>query len=311
MTDFPDTLADSAAASIVYTADVSHVAVIAASLPVMTVELVAETGEVVEIAADLPVPEVDMVILWGGSVVIDLNAQCMVPEIAMTGVVGEVVGLAAELQVPTMVLNILTGQVGTIDLAFPAEWADVALTITGQSTGTLNLVWPTPTVEMTIGEAAPAPAAVNSALYAMNTKVLGVTQYASLGITSLCVCSGKLYGTGKDGLYEFSGSSEGGALIEKRGMDFGTPKEKRITDGYALVQSTGPYKIRITSSGKTGTVTCADGITELHGSKVSLPRGIAGRVFDWAFFTEEASEFELTAQELLLDVSNRNGRQNR
>lgn len=207
-----------------------------------------------------------------------------------------------------------TGVVGTAALTLPML-TDSSSGNEDQITGTESATLPMFIVDAYGGTDEIAGMAADYflvAVAAMNTGNFGTSEYYDYNFASFCRHDGSHYGGGADGIYLLSGATDNGtaiaASIEKREMDLGTAKMKRLTDVYLQLRSDGNYTIKIVGDGNVVEIPVTDAGANLHAKKVDLPRGLMGRRVGFGFSNASGSDFTLDDFEFEWEVLSRRSR---
>lgn len=189
---------------------------------------------------------------------------------------------------------------------------------TGLHGGAAEGVAPVRVTGSGVGVTAPtAEAAVAGEQYqtfAMNLLTGAVTHHSTV-FNSRCVCGGKTYAAGPDGVHVIEGTNDAGTdisvAISKSGIDAGSRLLKRPTDFFFRMASTGNFQLTIFSEGRSGSVTLTDGISKVHGSKANLPKGVLGAEHGFLLTNiDGANLLHLSESELVFILSERRrGRQ--
>lgn len=150
-------------------------------------------------------------------------------------------------------------------------------------------------------------------VFVMNLNT-GAVSIHTTEYNSWCVVDGVLYGADSEGIHKVLGFDDNGVAITGRfskvNMDMGTPKEKFFTDVYFRGTTTGDHTITVNSERNSGSVTMVDGMSEYHGAKSDLPKGVRGRELGITVKNDDGAYFEWSEMEILAsEATTRRGRQ--
>ena len=137
--------------------------------------------------------------------------------------------------------------------------------------------------------------------YAINIETGTLTKYESFNFNSLS----PRFGAKDDGIYSLSGSDDNGTvinwLVKTGNMDFKSPKQKRITDIYSNMNSSGATVLTVTTD--SGTTAYSGKVTTgTENRKFNLARGHKGRFWSVQLANKAATSAEGNINELELIV---------
>lgn len=149
--------------------------------------------------------------------------------------------------------------------------------------------------------------------FVLNLSGMAASEY-STHFNSFAEIDGEVYAASSAGLHRLGARTDNGAAIQavigKYDTNFGSPLEKVVTDAHFRLRCEGNLTMTVASDKGGGTVTLVDGIAQMHGSTLGLPRGARGSEHAFTVQNVAGAYFEIAELELLLLMaqSRRGGR---
>lgn len=123
--------------------------------------------------------------------------------------------------------------------------------------------------------------------WVLNTSEFKPSIYTNFNFNSYAVCQGRFFGCKADGIYELTGDTDDGTIIQTRiitaATDFGSSRDKRFRRARLGVSGDASTIKVETETGDTGTYSLIDG-------RATISRAVRGKM--WTFTINGFDELE-------------------
>ena len=121
-------------------------------------------------------------------------------------------------------------------------------------------------------------------------------QYEQYGFNNFIERNGQYYGVADDGIYELTGSDNAGlpvnALVEFGMSDYEIPQNKRITNVYLGIGSSGALYLKVNADNQEYTYQMRSSGATMENRRVDIGKGLQGNYWNWTLINN-GEDFDL------------------
>lgn len=222
------------------------------------------------------------------------------PALSASMLVGSAGGLAVTLPTISLTATGSGGVSGLASFSLPALGLQGEAYTTTQISGGFSLPY-----GLRADNIALSPfAQLSGAAFAMTARTGALTTYTNFGFNSFARFGGKNLAIGANGLYELTGRTDAGAVVNARVRgtvnDAGLTQAKRLLSAFCGYRANGSLELRVRADqqGPDNVYTLPPQETGLYRNRVKFGRGAVGSYWEWEVRNLGGASFELDVIEL-------------
>ena len=149
----------------------------------------------------------------------------------------------------------------------------------------------------------------------MNTKNSAITEYTNYSFNSFCEYDkNTYYGANSTGIYKLGGPNDTyedddgtdiDVEIRKDKIDLGVFHEKRVSEVYLNLESSGDLTLELFADDKSQKYMLNNGYPDLHTLQFTPGKGLRGKFINFSIKNLRGSDLKLNEIEMLIDVLTR------